>query len=183
MLRQDRPSDDAKNLVFACRSHIPPAIPDGDQYQVSFIRAEHRKHWGGKVYLWFKLITPGEWCGEEFYMACSMPESGRLGPSSKFYQAYVLAHGQRPKRVDRLSTAVFKNKVFRVRMRQVLKTVKQTKRTEAQRYSVIDDLLEILAGSSLPTETPNEPPSLGGSRQDQEGRGDTPPPKPEPDRT
>ena len=69
MPRQDRPSDDAKDLVFACRSHIPPAIPDGDQYQVSFIRAEHRKHWGGKVYLWFKLITPGEWCGEEFYMA------------------------------------------------------------------------------------------------------------------
>ena len=179
MPRQDRPSDDAKDLVFACRSHIPPAIPDGDQYQVSFIRAEHRKHWGGKVYLWFKLITPGEWCGEEFYMACSMPESGRLGPSSKFYQAYVLAYGQRPKRVDRLSTAVFKNKVFRVRMRQVLKTVKQTKRTEAQRYSVIDDLLEVLARviaqrgvgfshppgrecGGRPTETPNEPPSLGG---------------------
>ena len=45
-----------------------------------------------------------------------------------------------------MSTEVFRNKVFRARMRTVTKTANQTVRTPAQQYSVVDDLLEILVG-------------------------------------
>jgi hypothetical protein len=45
-----------------------------------------------------------------------------------------------------MSTAVFRGKVFRARIRTVLKTAKQTDRTPAQRYSVIDELVERLTG-------------------------------------
>jgi hypothetical protein len=45
-----------------------------------------------------------------------------------------------------MSVNVFQKKVFRVRMRTVRKTANQTERTPAQQYSVVDELLEIMAG-------------------------------------
>jgi hypothetical protein len=45
-----------------------------------------------------------------------------------------------------MTTAVFKNKVFRVRMRAVRKTANQTDRTPAQQYSVVDELLKVQVG-------------------------------------
>ena len=139
---------DAEDLSFPNNGEIPPAIPDGDAYQVSFIQAERSRPWGQeKVYLWFTMQTPGPWNGQKFFMACNVPPKGRWSASCKFWLAWVLAAGRRPTRVDRgLSTSVFKGKVFRVRMRTVLKTAKQTDRTPAQQYSVVDELLEVLVG-------------------------------------
>lgn len=136
-----------EDLSFPCNSDIPPAIPDGDQYEVTFLRAEEVRQWGrGKVFLWFQMQTAGEWHGHGFYMACNVAPKGKWTASCKFWQTWVLAAGRRPNRADRMSTAVFKNKVFRVRMRKVLKTAKQTDRTPAQQYSIVDELLEVLVG-------------------------------------
>ena len=133
-----------EDLSFPVNAEIPPAIPDGDQYEVAFLRAEQTRQWGQpKVFLWFQMLTPGEWVGQQFYMACNVASKGRWTASYKFWQAWVLAAGRRPTRADRISTAVFKNKVFRVRMRKVLKTSKQIDRTPAQQYSVVDELLEV----------------------------------------
>jgi len=134
------------DLEFPCNGYIPPAIPDGDDHEAVFVRAEKKRQWGHKVFLWFKLITPGDWYGQEFYMACNVPSNGRWTASCKFWQAWVLATGERPARPNRMSTSVFRNKVFRVRLRKVLKTAKQIARTPAQRYSVIDELLEAQTG-------------------------------------
>ena len=134
------------DINFPVNGYIPPAIPDGDHYQVVLLRAEQSSHWGGKIYLWFQMITPGEWHGKEFYMACPVAPKGRWKPSHKYWLMWVLAAGEQPTRTDRISTAVFRNKVFRVRMRKVLKTAKQTDRTPAQQYSVVDVLLEVLVG-------------------------------------
>jgi hypothetical protein len=137
----------AEDLAFPCNSEIPPAIPDGDQYELVFLRAEQARQWGrSKVFLWFKMLPPGELSENEFFMACNVAPQGRWTASYKFWQAWVLAAGRRPMRADRMSVAVFRNKVFRARMRKVLKTAKQTDRTPAQQYSVVDDLLEILVG-------------------------------------
>ena len=138
---------DEEDIVVTCDSNIPPAIPNGDQYELVFHRAEKGHQFGKhKVYLWFKMLTPGEWVGQLFYMACNVPPKGKIGPSSKFWLAWVLAAQRRPTRTDRMSTAIFKNKVFRARMRKVLKTAKQMDRTPAQQYSVVDELLEVRAG-------------------------------------
>ena len=137
----------SSDLSFPCNSNIPPAIPNGDQYEVGFLRAEEAHQYGRhKMYLWFQLTTPGEWYGESFFITCNIALKGKWGPSSKFWLTWVLAAGRRPKRADRMSTAVFKNKIFRVRMRKVLKTSKQIDRTTAQQYSVVDDLLEVTVG-------------------------------------
>lgn len=142
------PSDYTGNDVeFPCNGDIPPAVPDGDHYQLVFIRAEPSSYRGRqKVYLWFELITAGEHSGQLFYMACNVASKGRWTASYKFWQTWVFAAGRRPTRMNRMSTAIFRNKVFRARMRTVLKTANQTGRTAAQQYSVVDELLEILVG-------------------------------------
>jgi len=137
---------DAEDLSFPYNGEIPPAIPNGEHYELTFSRAEQSSQWGGKVYLWFRMLTPGEWHGKEFYMACPVALKGRWKPSHKFWLAWVLAAERQPTRGDRMSMAVFKNKVFRARMRKVLKTAKQTDRTPAQQYSVVDELLAVIAG-------------------------------------
>jgi hypothetical protein len=135
------------DLEFANNAAIPPVIPEGDRYEVGFMRAGKARMWGeDKVFLWFKLITPGPWAGTEFYMACTVAPKGRWTASCKYWCAWVLAHGDRPNRADRLSTAAFRGKVFRARIRTVKKTAKQSDRTPAQQYSVIDELLERLTG-------------------------------------
>lgn len=136
-----------EDLVFPCNSDIPPAIPNGDQYELIFLRAERANQFGQpKLYLWFRMQPPGEWVGQSFYMACNVATNGKWGSSSKFWLAWVLASGRQPKRVDRMSTAIFKNKVFRAKMRKVLKTSKGISRTPAQQYSVVDELLEVRVG-------------------------------------
>ena len=133
-----------EDLIFPVNGEIPPAIPDGDQYEVVFHRAEQRRQWNQpKVFLWFQMRTEGEWVGQQFYMACNVAPKGKWTASCKFWQVWVLAAGKRPTRADRMNTAVFKNKVFRARMRKVLKTSKQIDRTPAQQYSVVDELLEV----------------------------------------
>src|SRR5437016_2465598 len=120
------PRNACVDLEFSISGEIPPAIPDGDHYQVVFVRAEKSCfHTQRKIYLWFRVITPGEWLGAEVYMACNEPPKGHRAASSKYWLAWVLAAGRRPNRADRMSTAIFRNKVFRVRMRTVLKTAKQ----------------------------------------------------------
>jgi hypothetical protein len=141
------PDKKDKDVVVTCNSNIPPAIPNGNHYELVFRHAETVQQWGQtKLFLWFQMQTPGEWVGQWFYMACTVPPKGRFGPSSKFWLTWVLAAQKRPNRADRLSTAIFKNKVFRARMRKVLKTSKQIDRTPAQQYSVVDELLEVRAG-------------------------------------
>lgn len=138
---------DNEDVVVTCNSNVPPAIPNGNHYELVFIRAETVQQWGQtKLFLWFKMHTPGEWVGQGFYMACTVPPKGKFGPSSKFWLTWVLAAGRQPKRGDRMSTAVFKHKVFRARMRKVLKTSKQMDRTPAQQYSVVDELLQVMVG-------------------------------------
>ena len=135
------------DLEFPCKGYIPPAIPDGDQYEAVFVRAEKKRLWGQpKVFLWFKLMTPGEWVNHEFWMACNLPPRDHYTPSYKFWLVWVLAAGRRPRRVDRMSTKVFRNKLFRVRIRKTVKTSKQIARTPEQQYSVVDELLEVLVG-------------------------------------
>jgi hypothetical protein len=136
-----------EDIEFPVSGDIPPAVPDGHHYEIVFLRAEQTSYRGRqKVYLWFKMLTPGEHCGREFYMACNVAPKGKWTASYKFWVAWVLAEGRRPTRVSRMSVNVFKNKVFRARMRTVRKTANQTERTPAQQYSVVDELLEIMAG-------------------------------------
>jgi hypothetical protein len=143
----DTPKSD--ELCFENNGYVPPRIPEGDHYEVQFVRAEKHYQWDGwKLFMWVKVLTPGEWFGKDVYMACSLPPKGRWSSSHKYWLAWVLAAGRRPTRADRMSTKVFLNKIFRVRIRIVRKTAKGIRRTAEQEYSVVDELLELLTGGS-----------------------------------
>jgi hypothetical protein len=146
-----RTGNDKRDLEFLCNADIPPLVPNGE-YEVFFLRAIKRDMWKrDKLFLWFRIVTAGEWNGQDIYMVCNVAHDGRWTPSCKFYLAWVLAAGRRPNRRDRLSTNVFRNKIFRARVKVVTTTAKRVNRTPEQQYSVIDDLLEVCAGSDCHT--------------------------------
>jgi len=138
------PSTSRDDLSFNVSLDIQPLISEG-KYEASFIRAERKKLWGGiKVFLWFRITTPGEPMGEKLYLACNLPQ--RITNSSKYYRCWVVAAGRKPTRHDRMSTSVFRNKIFEVSVRTVKESSKQRPLNSELQYSVVDEILEVVAG-------------------------------------
>jgi len=81
-------------------------------------------------------------------MACNAPKKGIGRASCKFYQCWVVASGRKPDRFDRMSTRVFRGKVFRALVRPVTNTAKNLPRSPLLQYSVVDVLLERLTDST-----------------------------------
>ena len=139
--------DQDQDLEFDCDTTIPPLIPEG-KYEMVFLRAEKKRLWGvEKIFLWFRIIGLGEWCGQQLYMACNGPKNGKWKPSCKYYQAWVLAAGRRPDRFDRMSTKEFRKKVFLGGIRPVTTTSRNRLRSPLSQYSIIDHLRERLTDS------------------------------------
>ena len=137
-----------EDLDFPNNGDIPPLVPDGD-YDFSYSGFDKKALWAGeeRLFLFFQIQTPGPFFGDELYMACTVPRKGKWRPSMKYWLNWVLAHGKRPTRNDRLPVSVFRNKIFRGRVRTVLRTSKKgIVRTREQQYSVIDELLAVLVG-------------------------------------
>ena len=145
--QEGRPDQD---LEFDCDTQSYPLIPEG-KYEVVFLRVEKKWLWGSqKIFLHFQIVESGEFQGEELYMACNAPKKskrGKVPTSSKYYQAWVLAAGRRPDRLDRMSTSVFRGKVFLAKVRIPPKNAKNVARLPLLQYSIIDDLLERLTDS------------------------------------
>lgn len=142
-----------KDVEIVCNSDRPPLIPDG-MYEMGFVRAEEKAHlWGGrrKIFLHFKIVQQGEHFGKTLFMSANLPGNGRFSISSKFLQQWCLAAGKQSFRHDRLSTRVFRGKVFLGKVRTVKDFVdcsgKIQKRDPASFYSVVDQLLEVVAGA------------------------------------
>jgi hypothetical protein len=128
--------------------NIPVLVPDAD-YQMGFVRVErghvmNRERW----FLYFRIITPGNYFGTEMFLACPCPANGKFGLSSKLVAAATVALGQRPKRRDRLNTRIFAGKVFSARTRTVTRDHKDRPRPPVDHYSVIDELLALEAGAT-----------------------------------
>ena len=137
------------DLEFKCRAPGPMLVPN-DVYHLGFVRAEQSLMWKTlKVFLWFTITDIGEYFGKELYMACNMPMTRRWAMSSKYWQTWTLAAGCRPHRKDRLSTRIFRGKIFMGRVRRVeSKSTKSghTPRHPEQQYSVVEELISVCAG-------------------------------------
>jgi len=143
-------ADPDQDLEFDCDIQIPSLIPGG-LFNVVFQWAEKKYLWGHeKIFLWFQIIDFGEFQGEELYMACNAPKKpkkGKVVTSQKYYQAWVLAAGRKPDRYDRMSTKVFRGKVFLAKVRAVTTNAKNLPRPLLLQYSIIDDLLDRITNS------------------------------------
>ena len=137
---------DEKDIEPNCQVDVPPLVPAGD-YEVAFVRVEEKKLWGrSRAFLHFRVIQPGEHFGVVLFMAVTLPANGHFSLSSKYLQQWSLAAGKRPSRRDRLTTRVFRNKVFLGRVRTVTNDHDSKEREVTWHYSVIDRLVEVRVG-------------------------------------
>lgn len=130
----------------ACQIDVPPLIPAGE-YEVVFYRAEEKRLWGkNRLFLHFRVAQQGEHLRLALFMAVTLPANGSFSLSSKYLMQWSLAAGSRPTRRDRLSTKVFRDKLFLARVRTVKCGHDGKERAASWHYSVIDSLLEVRAG-------------------------------------
>jgi hypothetical protein len=129
-----------------------PLIPEGI-YQAQCVSYEKGQSHSNseKLFLHFKIIE-GQYLGERLFMAINLTDNnGRLktkfGISSKLYKSWVIANNnQLPPRRDRLSTRIFMNGVFEVKVRTVRPKENDGRELpEHFHYSVVDKLIERLA--------------------------------------
>lgn len=122
-------------------------IPAGE-YDAICYKTEKGKSWGGRrdCYLRFR-IHGGKYDGVELFMACTFPEK-RISPRYKLYSQWMLAMGRAPFRKERISPNVFRNRMFRVLVRDTGCTYSGTNRLMPDhcQYSVVDTILEPITG-------------------------------------
>jgi hypothetical protein len=134
-----------------------PLIPDG-RYQARFVRAEAEAmqmyRGAARLFLHFEIIEPGDAYGTRIYggwpLGAIVIEHGKKrckakkGDSDlKIMLKRLLGSAARP---DRVSFASLKDKVILIQTRTVKTTGRQRKRGPADQYSVVDDMVEIVAG-------------------------------------
>ncbi|MCL4790434.1 MAG: hypothetical protein KJ040_00085 [Gammaproteobacteria bacterium] len=151
---------------FTVIGGIPPLLPEGS-YQLAYLgnrtiagfagsKSNTRGHKAGKLRIDFRVVDVGEYFDVEvptfFNVLVPMQASfGRNGafalvPNSSFLRAYLKLFG-RVKRRDRLSLRRFKNVVIEASVRTVKQDRNQKPLAESCHYSVVDELIQVVAGS------------------------------------
>lgn len=99
-----------------------------------------------RTFLYFHVLQSGDYFCQVLFMAVTLPTNGRFSLSSKYLLQWSIAAGKRPSRRDRLTTRVFRGKVFLARVRTVTTGHDGKERDPGWHYSVIDSLIEVRAG-------------------------------------
>jgi hypothetical protein len=128
---------------------IRPLIPEGT-YHVCCVKIEKgASHFRSlKMFLRFKIVTPGQYMDTELFMAMNLIDTKTGKPfkkvprGSKYFEQWVIANRNiNPRRNDRMSSKIFMNGIFEA----VVRTVKPkfpdgTEKPECFHYSVVDYL-------------------------------------------
>ena len=137
-------------MEFICKDDPRPLIPEAvyaatcTAYDVNFCFGKCRK-----LFLNFKIITPGPYLGTELFMAFAMPYDGKMAQGSKYYKTWVMVNGwQKPTRNAIMSPRIFKNKVFEVLVRTVKPQHNKNDMPKEFHYSVVDGILRVNTGTS-----------------------------------
>jgi hypothetical protein len=117
----------------------------------AYVGAEDVEQYKGfKRYLWFEILeldserTPYD--GLRLPLICPMVSKGRCSPHGKYAKLWSSVTGRRPSRADRLTTAVFRGRLFRVRVRTVVADHNQRSLARINQYSVVDGVVDVEAG-------------------------------------
>jgi hypothetical protein len=137
----------------------PEPLIEPGEYDAAAVGARVHPSIGGRYKFFLTLeIIGGEADGVRVEFICALPNKGGRGvsPSSKYYRAWVTANGGRPRRKDRMSPSVFKNRLFQIRVRTVVTDHQGRPLAAAHQYSVVD---ELLGPGPLPTPVPSPVPA------------------------
>ena len=136
-------------MDFGHIGRVPPLVPEAE-YHVGFVRAEKGQFKNReRLFIWFRIVSPGEHFEKELYLVCPCPSNrgNVFGHGSKLVEAATVALGHTPTRRDRLSTRMFRGKIFLALTRTVMRDYEQELRPSNSRYSVIKKLLSVEAGA------------------------------------
>jgi len=138
---------------------ISPLVPEGD-YSMSYKYHETGKAFNTpKVFVYFSIVEPGPYLGICLYRAFRVRgfigkhgKNGRfkLGKRSELFLALCrLDERDSRLRPDRVSLQALRNTVIKASVRTVKTDYKQRRLPESLRYSVVDELLSVEAGTVL----------------------------------
>ena len=135
-------------MEFICHDDYRPLLPDGVyvaqcvKHDSSFVLGKARK-----LFLHFVILEEGKWHGEKLFEAFNVPYDMRIKAGSKYYKTWAMVNGwMRPSKNAKMSTRLFVNKIFRIKTRTVKPKHNEKMMPEHFWYSVIDEILEVVAG-------------------------------------
>lgn len=136
-------------MEFIADENYRKLLPDGFyeaqciKYDAGFFQGKARK-----LFLIFKILTPGEHFGKDIFMAFNMRYDGKVRAGSKYYKTWVMAYGWRkPSRNAKMSPRIFLNKVCGIKTRTVKPEHNRQKMPDAFWYSVVDYIISINTGN------------------------------------
>lgn len=139
---------------FGCpKADAFPYIPEG-VYDVVYVRCDPPvvvfRSDERRLFVHWKIVTHGPYFGTRLFQ--SFKHYYKWGVRSKYYRCWSLAAGQRPRARTRMTPKVFENKVFSAWVETVKPIFeegphKKKNRPEHEWYSVVRDLLEVIAGA------------------------------------
>ena len=144
----------AADLEFDVTGLDEPLIPDGEYEAVMTHYETGYVFKTSKVFLHFRITTPGDYHGYSLYRAYRVKalktKAGKSGgftlnKRSDLLLMLVKVLGLNPRR-DRPSLQPLKGKLLRIRSRTVKTGSKQQPLPESLWYSVVDDVLNVAAG-------------------------------------
>jgi len=137
-------------MDFVCKDDPRPLIPEA-VYEAVCISYDDGFCFGKcrKLFLTFKIITPGPHLGTELFMAFNMAYNGKIAAGSKYYKTWCMANNwNRPTRNAIMSPRIFKNKAFDIKVRTVKPQHNGNAMPKEHQYSVVDSILRVNAGTN-----------------------------------
>ncbi len=126
---------------------FPSRIPAGE-YQAVCYKTEIGRSFGGRrdCYVLFRVHS-GPHHGTKLFMKCPYPE-GKLSTRTKLYDQWMLAMQRAPHARERITPKVFRNRLYRVLVRDTKRKITGTNRLMPDfcQYSVIDTIIEVETG-------------------------------------
>ena len=136
--RQER--EDEEVCSAGPRDEPRVRIPEGE-YKAEYLRGDKApyKDEGEKIYLYFEIVE-GEHRGVVLFRAYNVYDSYPL--DSDYYKEWTIANGSPPKRTDRMTPRVFRDKTFLTLVRDTKPQCKGTEiKGEALCYSKIGRII------------------------------------------
>jgi hypothetical protein len=133
---------------FVCAENYKPLIPDG-VYETQCVNYDSTFQLGKtrKLFLHFRILELGPHFGEQIFMAFNMPDKKKIRMGSKYYKTWCMVNGwKKPSKNAKMSPRLFKNKIYRIKTRTVKPKHNGKKMPENFRYSVVDEIIEVITG-------------------------------------
>lgn len=142
---KERNKDKQKDLDDLGAKEDPlPQIPAGD-YEAVCVKTERSDYLGKekRLYIHFQIID-GEYIGTKLYAVYNIKYKV-FSTATKYYTDWSIANGALPKRRDRMTAKVFKDKPFLVKVRDTAPKYEDgTLKPKMFRRSIIDRIIERL---------------------------------------